>query len=419
MAGKILIEDLRAPVLTADQKRLLQEAADNPVRLTEEAVLAAASERARLDDFGSDDFRERLRVILDEVASNDNATELVKTTFFHKSVACATTRLQARDLLARHPEIHEVEVYRPIIVAGLPRSGTTHLLGLIGADTRLRALPFWESNQPIPFPWERPGADGADPRYRRSEQAWERLQRVNPMIAPYHPMDPDHIHEDLDLQSPDFSTYVWEWMFKLPGWRDYYFAHDQTPHYEYGKTMHKILSWQDGAPTKRWVMKCPQHFEQLPTIMHVYPDATVVFTHRDPVASLQSIVTQLAYVTRTREKKVDPDWYLEYWVDRVHRLLSAYVRDLPLVPEEQQVHVPFDEFVQDDVGWVERVYDVAGLPMTDDARSEIQDYLDQHERGKYGSIDHNLGRDFGVDPEEIRERFAFYFESAPVAVEAR
>jgi hypothetical protein len=415
--GTILIDDLRSPVLTEDQLRLMREADENPVELTEEAVLRAASERARLDNFGPSDFRERLRLILDEVASNTNATELIKSTFFNKCVACATTRLQVQDLLERHPEIRDVPMASPIVVAGLPRSGTTHLIGLIGADSRLRSLPLWESNQPIPFPWETPGPDGVDPRYRRTEQAWERIQQINPMIAPYHPWEPDHIHEDLDLQSPDFATYVWEWMFRMPRWRDYYLSHDQTPHYEYGKTLHQILSWQDGT-TKRWVMKCPQHFEQLPTLMRVYPDAIVVFTHRDPVASLQSIVTQIAYAIRTREKKVDPDWYLEYWTDRVHGLLSAYVRDLEVVPADQQVHVPFHEFVGDDIGWVERVYEAAGLPMTEPARSEIQHYLDTHERGKYGSIDHDLRRDFGVDPEEIRRRFDFYFDHAPVVVEA-
>jgi hypothetical protein len=238
------------------------------------------------------------------------------------------------------------------------------------------------------------------------------------MVAAYHPWEPDHIHEDLDLQSPDFATYVWEWLFKMPRWRDYYLGHDQTPHYEYGRTMHQILSWQDGT-TRQWVMKCPQHFEQLPAIMRVYPDAIIVFTHRDPVASLQSIVTQLAYVTRTREKEIDIDWYLEYWSDRVERLLSAYVRDLDVVPREQQVHVPFDEFVRDDLGWVERIYDAAGLTMSDRARGEIQHYLDDHERGKYGSIDHNLRRDFGADLDDLRQRFAFYFERAPVAVEAK
>jgi hypothetical protein len=418
VAGSILIDDLRGPVLTGDQQRLMAEAEASPVELREDAVLSAASQRVGLDDFGPDDFRERLRLILGEVDENDNATALVRQTFFNKSVAAASNRLQIQALLRRHPEIHDVKVERPIIVAGLPRSGTTHLLGLIGADSRLRSLPFWESLQPVPLPYEPQGPPGVDPRWLRAAQGWERLQLVNPMMAPYHPMDPDHIHEDLELQVPDFSTYLWEWMLRMPRWRDYYLAHDQAPHYEYGKNVLKILSWQDGSK-RRWVLKCPMHFEQLPAIRRVYPDALVVFTHRDPVASLQSIVTQLAYVIRTREKQVDPDWYLTYWSDRVERLLSAYVRDVRDLPSEQQFHVPFDELVRDDLAMVRQIYDAAGLPWTDAARTEIVGYLDSHARHKYGSIDHDLRRDFGIDPDELRERFSFYLDSAPVAAEAR
>jgi hypothetical protein len=423
VSRKILIDDLRAPVLTEEQAQLMEEAERHPVELTVDAVLAAAVERVGLDDFGvgelgAGDFRERLHLILSEVDENPNATALVRAGFYAKTVAVAATRLQAIDLLRRHPEIHEIEIERPIIVAGLPRSGTTHLLGLIGADTRLRSLPYWESVQPIPLPGEEAAAGGVDPRYARSEQGWERLQRINPMMAPYHPMDPDHIHEDLETQLPDFSTYYWEWMFRLPRWRDYYLSHDQTPHYEFGKTMLKIMAWQDGVD-RRWVLKCPQHFEQIRPIMNVYPDALVVFTHRDPVASLQSIVTQIAYVIRTREKTVDPDYYFEYWVDRVQRLLEAYVRDVDLIPAEQRFDVDFDAFVRNDLGTVEQIYAAAGLPMTEAARAEIQRYLDDHQRGKHGAIDHDLRRDFGADPEELRRRFSFYVDRVAVPVEAR
>ncbi len=408
MSGRrFLIDDLRAPVLTADQERLMREADEHPVDLTEQAVLAAASRRVGLDDFGPDDFRVRLRLILAEVDGHSNATGLLRATFFNRCVGVLGNRLQAIDLLRRHPEIHDLEIKSPIIIAGLPRSGTTHMLGLIGADSRLRSLPFWESLQPIPLAGERPGPDGLDPRYVRAQQAWERLQLVNPMMAPYHPMDPDHIHEDLELMVPDMASYNWEWMFRMPRWRDYYFSHDQTPHYAFGKTMLKIMSWQDGV-SKRWVLKCPQHFEQLGPIMTVYPDALVVFMHRDPVASLQSIVTQIAYVIRTRERVVDPDYYIDYWVDRVQRLLEAYVRDVSLVPKDQRFDVRFDEFVRDDMAMVERIYEAAALPMTGKARTEIGAYLDDHERGKYGAIDHDLQRDFGADPDELRARFAFY-----------
>lgn len=407
--AKIVIGDLRRPVLTADQLELMDEAERHPVNLAEQPVLSAAVERTGLDDFGADDFRERLRLILAEVDENENATALVRATYYHKAVAAVTNRLLARDLLVRHPEIRELEVARPVIIAGLPRSGTTHLLELLSTDRRLRSLPYWESVQPIPLATEPPRAYGTDARYVRAEQGWERLQRINPMMAPYHPMPPDHIHEDLELQLPDFSSYFWEWPLRMPRWRDYYLSHDQTPHYEYEKAMLRIMSWQDGS-VRRWVLKCPQHFEQLGPIMNVFPDALVVFTHRDPVNALQSIVTQLAYVIRTRERTIDPDYYLGYWVDRVRRLLEAYVRDVELVPAEQRFDVPFDEFMRDPVGMVERIYAAAELPMTSAARADIAAYGAQHTRGRYGAIDHDLRRDFGVNPAELREQFAFYLE---------
>ncbi len=411
------IDDLRAPVLTADQAAMMREAEAHPVVLTEAAVLAAAREQVGLTDFGPDDFRERLRLILAEMDESDNATALVRQTVFGQCVKAAANRLQALDRLARHPEIHDVPIRRPLIVAGLPRSGTTHLLGLISADPRMRSLPYWEAVAPIPLSGETPRPGAVDPRHRRAEAGWARLQRLNPMMAPYHPMDPDHIHEDLELQLPDFASYYWEWLFRMPRWRDYYLAHDQTPHYRFGRTMLQIMSWQDGRE-RQWVLKCPQHFEQLGAIMNVYPDAFVIFTHRDPVASLQSIVTQLAYIIRTREIRVDPDHYLRYWVDRVRRLLEAFVRDRDLVPEDQRFDVLFDEFVADDMRMIERLYAAAGLELTGEARTAIERYRSEHERGRYGSIDHDLQRDFGVDPAELRRRFDFYLDRIPVGAEA-
>jgi hypothetical protein len=130
-------------------------------------------------------------------------------------------------------------------------------------------------------------------------------------------------------------------------------------------------------------------------------------------------VTQIAYVIRTRERVVDPDYYFAYWVDRVERLLQAYVRDVDVVPSDQRFDVDFDTFVRDDLGMVDRIYDAAGLPLTDTARAEIRAYLDDHQRGKHGAIDHDLRRDFGADPDELRERFAFYVDRVAVPAEAR
>jgi hypothetical protein len=231
-------------------------------------------------------------------------------------------------------------------------------------------------------------------------------------------MNPDHISEDGELQMADFSSYVWEFSLRAVDWRDYYLSHDQTPHYEYEKTMMQILQWQRGQ-TKRWIVKAPQHFEQLRAIMNVFPDALVVFTHRDPVASLQSIVTVNSYTARWREKVLELDTYLAYWSDRYGRLLDAYLRDVEVVPEQQRFDVLFHEFVGEDVATVERIYQAAGLDITNQARGELDQYMSGHPRGVHGQLVFDLRADFDADPAEIRERYSAYTERVPVAFEAR
>ena len=199
------------------------------------------------------------------------------------------------------------------------------------------------------------GGDGVDPRYARCAAQWETMQRMAPLLAAMHPMNPDHIHEELELMGPDFASYNFEWLTYSPRWRDHYYATDQTPHYEYMKTVLKILTWQDGdrhGGNTRWVLKCPQHLEQLPVLKRVFPDATLAITHRDPVASIQSAATMLAYGRRMTRTRVDPKATLDYWSERIARLLEACVRDRAVWPEAQSIDVPFHEFMADDLGMV-------------------------------------------------------------------
>ncbi len=419
MSGRILIEDLRAPILTSGQQELLDSAEAAPVQLSVAAAAAAATGLTGLDDFGPSDWQERLELIFGEVDACANYTALLRATFFNRAVTALSNRLLTRDVLQQHPEIDERRIERPVIIAGLPRSGTTHLLNLLAAGGAFSAMRYWEALQPVPYAHELvPDDPHADPRYQRCAAGWERLQRVNPMMAAYHSMDPDHIHEDLEFQIPDIASYNWEWMARMPRWRDHYLSHDQTPHYAYAARILKLLDWRHNS-SRRWVLKCPQHFEQLPAILRVYPDALVVFTHRDPIASLQSIVTQLAYVIRTRERVVDPDWYLAYWTDRVERLLRAYVRDVALLPAAQRLDVRFDEFMSDDVWTARRIHEAAGVPVDAGLTDRLNGFLSTHRRHQYGAIDHDLRRDFDADLDSLRSRFAFYTDHVGLRPEVR
>jgi hypothetical protein len=419
---RIRITDLRQPRLTDIQRAALDHGERHPVALTLEVVLGAAVERTGLEDFGADDFRDRLARWLTEVDGDPERTGLGRLMLYRDCIRYASNRLRIRDLLSRHPEILEVEIAAPIIVVGLPRSGTTHLVNLVAADGRLRSLPLWESYEPVPDPDEDPGPDAGadprrDPRYRRAEEQWQGMEAMLPNMAAMHPMRPDHVHEELELQLPDFSSYQLEWVARVPRWRDYYLAHDQTPHYGYLKTVLQILQWR--RPGERFILKSPQHLEQLGPLTAVFPDATVVVTHRDPVSVVQSAATMMAYAARMSYTTPDPDFYLSYWTDRIGRLLEASLRDRHLVPADRGVDVHFDEFMADEMASVESIYKVAGFPLTDEARAQIGAYAAGHPRDKEGQVGYDLRADFGVEPGEIRSRFDFYYDAVGVRPEVQ
>jgi hypothetical protein len=424
---RIRIADLRRPELTEVQRLALDHGERHPVELTEEAVLTAAVGRAGLCDFGPDDFRARLRLWLEEVDGDGERTALGRLTLFRDCVRYAVNRLRIHDLLARRPEIADVEIAAPIIVVGLPRSGTTHLVNLLAADTRLRSLPLWESYEPVADPHEQSGSDGADPRYRRADGEWQGMQSMLPYMAAMHPMRPDHVHEELELQLPDFSSYQLEWVARVPRWRDYYLAHDQTPHYAYLKSVLQILQWQDAGerqsagewpgPGVRWVLKSPQHLEQLGPLLTTFPDATVVVTHRDPVSVVQSAATMMTYAARMSYRTPDPDHYLSYWTDRIRRLLEASLRDGHLVPSDRRQDVLFHEFMADDLATVARVYATAGLALTGEARAALEAYGADHPRDKEGQVVYDLREDFSTTPDEVRRPFGFYHDAVAVEVE--
>ncbi len=439
---EVRFTDIADPELGWQQKLALNFGDRQKVSFTQAAVLAKAQKRTGLSDFGAEDFHEPLQVLLDEYEGDDGLTGLNHHILFNNLVRYASNRLLIEDVLKKHPEIHDIEIRKPTVVVGLPRSGTTHLLNLLAADRRFRSLPLWESYEPLHIPGkETPGALGAawikladgmralrekdftpssnqlDPRYRRCDFEWKMMQIMAPHIAAMHPMDPDHIHEELELMGPNFSSYIFVWTAMVPNYRDYYYKTNQTPHYEYMRKVLKILQWQKGPD--RWVLKCPQHLEQLPALQKTFPDATFVVTHRDPVAVIQSAVTMMAYAQRMGRKKVETEKLIEYWTDRIEHLLRASIRDRHLLPDAQTIDVLFHEFMADDLGMIEKIYAKAGVEMTQEAKEQLEGFVRDHPRGKHGRVIYDLKENFGVDPKSLQDRFEFYYNQFPVRKEHR
>ena len=442
-ANVLFVDDLNAPVLTTAQRSARWLASQRHTSITAEGVLERATRRTGLEDFGPNDFEARLQLLVDDYEADRGMAEMGRRIVSGELARYATNRLLIEDYLRRHPEALEERIEKPLIVVGLPRSGTTHLVNLLAADSRFRSLPLWEAMEPVPNPREGTpspaklaavrsvdrvlphrarewlGVDRlvADPRYLRCAASWAGMRAMVPYVAAMHPMNPDHVHEEIELMGPDFASYTFEWTGYVPRYRDAYFETDQTAHYAYMKRVLQILQHRDRGPTRPWVLKSPQHLEQLPALMATFPDAHVVFTHRDPVAVIQSTVTMLGYGQRVARDVLDMRALLEYWTDRIERLLGRGVADRSLVPSERSHDSLFHDFMADTEGKLDQIYRMYGMPRTERSRAEQAAFLDAHPRGKGGRVRYDLEGQFGTKPEVVRERFGFYLERFPVRIE--
>jgi hypothetical protein len=296
----------------------------------------------------------------------------------------------------------------------LPRSGTTHLVNIISADSRLRHMPLWESQEPVPSAADVAAVERGetDPRFVRARDGWGQFEAILPHMPAMHEMAPDHTHEEIELQSIDFGSYNLEWLSRPHRWREHYYATDQTPRYAYSKKVLQILTWYKGPNS--WVLKSPQHMEQLSALKSVFPDATLVITHRDPLAVIQSAVTMLAYGDRIRRNPTDPQATARYWIDRVEHLLRACVNERGFWGRHQSMDVLFHDYMKDENAVLRQVYEMADLPMTPQAEAELKGYIAANPRGKHGRVQYDLAGDFGVDIKKLRARFQFYFDKFPV-----
>jgi hypothetical protein len=405
------LDDLADPQFSAEAEAIFEGAAPfaDMVELNADALMTQAAGATGLDDFGPMDFVERLEVILHSLDTEAPLSPMGRIGAASQMGQLLQNRLLIADLLARHPEIHDIEIAAPIVIAGLPRTGTTHLHNLISADPALRSLPYWETQQPVPLPSEAAMANTPeDPRLARTEGGLQVMNMIMPDFNRMHEMTTWHVHEEIQILAIDFSTMMFETMAPMPTWRDYYKSHDQTPHYEYMKTVLKVCQFLRGG--ERWILKSPQHLEQFGPLATTFPDATFLVTHRDPVSVMVSMGTMVSYSARISLSPVDPVAISNYWADRLDDMLNAAMRDRALLGgPEQSMDIRFDQFMADDLGTIRRIYELAGQPMDAAAEAALANYGATHERERFGKVIYDVDQ-IGIDVTARRGQMRGYSE---------
>ena len=406
-AAVVQLDDLKRPRFSPEAEQIRDMMATMAVdcALDADALHAKAMADTGLRDFGPDDYRERLDVYLAALHEIRDMHAPGIVNFYGQLLQLLKNRILLTDLLKRHPEIHDIELLPPIVIAGLPRTGTTHLHNLLAAAPTFRTMPYWESVEPFPLPAEA-GVE-PDPRKARMDVAVQVIDLVMPHFRLMHEMTTEHVHEEIQLLANDFSTMLFETLAHVPRWTDYYLTHDQTPHYEHLATQLKAMQYLRGG--RRWLLKSPQHLEQLPVLDRVFPGVVVVCTHRDPVPIVLSMLAMITYSARMHRSEIPVEEIAAAWVGRLELMLNALIRDREVVGAERSVDVRFDDFMADEPGVAQRIYELAGERLTGEARASMAAYLAGHQRGRLGRVATSAEM-FGLDEDDLHARFAPYVE---------
>jgi hypothetical protein len=371
-------------------------------KLEVESLLAAARRKTGLSDFGEMWFLEPLNVLVESMNREANLTTLGVLIQQGRIVDALANRLRIEALCKKHPEILHIDLGKIIVIAGLQRTGTTTLHRLLAADPAMRSLISWEALNPVPLEGEKPGEPTA--RINKAKLAEKGLAYLAPEFFAIHPVEFDAPEEDILLLDLSFMTQSPEAIMQVPSYAKWLEQADTTHAYRYLKKTLQVLHFQ--RPAQNWVLKTPHHMEYLDTLLAVFPQATIVQTHRDPQKTMGSFCSMVAHGRGVFSDQVDAREVARHWTRKVERMMrrSMAVREQH---GAQCIDVAYEALVKNPMDELERIYRFAGLPFTEAAQKAVAATQEKNRQHRYGRHVYHL-EDFGLSKAAIESQFGFY-----------
>jgi len=310
--------------------------------------------------------------------------------------------LAAREVA--EPALLASPVAAPIFITGLPRSGTTFLFKLLAEDPENRSPAVWETVFPLP---RKPG-DTPEARIAAMQRQLDTFDRMAPRFQAIHPMDATSPQECTEITAHVFRSFRFETTHHIPSYRAWLHAADHVPAYRFHRRFLQHLQWNDGRP-RRWVVKCPDHCFTLDALAASYPDARVIFLHRDPLDVLASVAGMTEILRRPFNATIDRAaigrQVAADWLQGTEAMLRADAEGL--FPEDRVLHLRFRDVTARPMAAIEAIYDRFGLPLEAAARARMEKRITDEPRGGYGGLTFQL-EDYGVDVPALRRRFEPY-----------
>jgi hypothetical protein len=370
--------------------------------ISPDAIVAAAVEQTGLDDFGGDSYREGLEVLCDSLTHEAQLSELGALAVPAQIVGSLANRLKVVD----HAKLHQTSgeaVERPVFVIGLFRAGTTLLSNLLDRDPGNRSLLTWEAGDSAPPPT--PADHRSGERVELNRLAQSMLDAMNPGFKAIHHEEPEGPTECITLLAADVKALLWESVANVPSYGEWLLRTDQVSAYEHHRRTLQVL--QSGGVRGRWTLKTPHHALALEALTTVYPDARLVYLHRDPVEVAASAFSLIASLSGTFSDADHRAYIARRWTDVLVACTERVDGFRDACPDVPVHDVRYVDLMADPLGTVRELYRFLGEDLSPGAAAGMTEHLAANPKGRFGTHRYDV-TDFGVSAAALRERFSSY-----------
>jgi hypothetical protein len=367
-------------------------------------LLDQARSATSLDDFGDQGFREGLEVLIASADVEARFNDLGRANFEGQVVGFLSSRLKVEHWYRLHPEIDEQEIVAPLIGLGLPRTGSTPLSCMLAQDPAARFIRNWEGTEPCPPP--ETATQHSDPRIAAAEASMARRDRLFPRMRQMVPSTATAPVECQVFMGFDFKSQLFQAMARIPSyvaWLNH--DADLVPTYRYVKRVLKLLQWR--CPPTRWRLKNPTHILFIDALNQVFPDARFWMTHRDVADVLPSVADLYLELSLPFTDQVDKAWLGQVTADFCELGMRRVIAFRDAGHDDRFFDIEFAALQRDPYPVLERLYAFLGEDFTNQTRERIASWRRDTPRDKHGGHTYDPA-EFGLEPDRLRERFAFY-----------
>ena len=377
-------------------------------------LVERAREHTGLDDLGSDSWRDGLEIIVGSTTSTPGVLAEGRDVVLGRCVDALANRLRVVDHRTRHPGLADERVERPLVILGLPRTGTTVASYLLDQDPARRSLLNWEAGDSVP-----PATTAtlrSDPRCLAKKAELDALatlleERQFPIP---HWEEADGPTECTFVLNQDFKALYWEAQLPSADYGEWFLGADLTSAYEYERAVLQVL--QSRAPGT-WSLKMPSHAVHLDAMLAVFPDARLVWAHRDP---FRATASALSMYELARRRICGPEVDRGPLVDVSLRLLRAHVerplRTRERIGDDRFFHLHYADLVRDPIGRMRALYDWAGEELTPAVEAAMLAWLDQNPQHRFGARPYSLD-EFGLTRRDLDPLYEEYLAAFPIELE--